>query len=78
METRLIELYGQNFDDIKNMSEESMSKLFNIADYPISKEDEKMDAATDPTNESQPDKNQKEDTHSYSEIARATNNTIRM
>jgi hypothetical protein len=40
METRLIELCGESFEDIKNGSEEAMNELFDNADYPINKEED--------------------------------------
>ena len=78
METRLIELCGQSFDDIKSMPEESRNELFDNNDYNNDKDDETMDATDQPTTDLQHDTTQTETTKSYSEIAKTTNNTIRM
>ena len=78
METRLIELCGENFTDIKNGSSEAMNELFDNADYTKKKDDEIMvnkdTTKLPPIEVTQDDQN----IPSYSSMATKTSDTIRM
>ena len=78
METRLIELCGETFVDIKNGSEDSMNELFDNADYPLPKEDEPMGIEDSESSELLDDGQDEEPRFSYLDVAQTNKNMIRM
>ena len=77
METRLIELCGQTFTDIKNGSKEAMDELFHNADFSQKEDDEIMSSDDNEKNPS-PGTAPKDKTLSYSSAVTNSKKMIRI
>ena len=78
LETRLIELCGETFEDIKSGNEAQREELFNIADYKLRQEEEQE--GKEGNNPAKTHKVTQDDDEKMSYLDKATNrsNTIRM